>query len=168
MERQWTLRESVTVHASAESVYAALRDLRNMARWSPECIGIRRLGRGPVAEGTRFLGFNRKGLFLWFTDCRVTTARAPHEFAFRVVVFGLPVARWGYLVEAAGTPDAVRVTEYWEDLRTGPGSRVTELLGRVFTGTRPTDRAALNRDGMRATLARLRATVEQPEPPARP
>ncbi|MFJ1792025.1 SRPBCC family protein [Kitasatospora griseola] len=159
MTRQWTLRESVTVHASAEAVYAALEDLQNLARWSPECIAIRRLGGGPVTEGTRFLGFNRKGLFLWFTDCRVTTARAAREFAFRVSTFGLPVATWGYLVEPEG-PDAVRVTEYWEDLRTGRGSGLTELLGRVFTGTRPADRAALNSAGMRATLARLRAAVE--------
>ncbi|MGW4382212.1 SRPBCC family protein [Kitasatospora sp. NPDC004531] len=160
MTRQWTLRESVTVRASAESVYAAVTDLRNMARWSPECIGVRRLGGGPVAVGARFLGFNRKGPFLWFTDCRVTTAEPSREFAFHVGVFGLSVASWGYLIEPEG-PDAVRVTEYWEDLRTGPGSRLTDLLARVFSGTRPADRAALNRTGMRATLARLRTDVEQ-------
>ncbi|MFG2698290.1 SRPBCC family protein [Kitasatospora sp. NPDC048407] len=163
MTRQWTVRESVTVHASAESVYAALRDIRNLARWSPECFAIRTLGRGPVTEGTRFLGFNRKGPFVWFTDCRVSTARAPQEFAFRVAIFGLPVASWGYLIEPDG-PDAVRVTEYWEDLRTGRGSRLTEFLGRAFTGTRPTDRAEINRAGMRATLERLRAAVESTHP----
>ncbi|MFJ5925073.1 SRPBCC family protein [Kitasatospora sp. NPDC092948] len=159
MTRLWTLRESVTVHASAEAVYAAVTDLRNMARWSPECIGIRRLGGGPVAEGARFLGFNRKGPFVWFTDCRVTVARASQEFAFHVGAFGLPVASWGYLIEPDG-PDAVRVTEYWEDLRTGRGSRLTDLLGRVFSGTRPADRAGVNRAGMRATLGRLRTAVE--------
>ncbi|RKE17845.1 SRPBCC family protein [Streptomyces sp. TLI_171] len=159
MSRLWTVRESVTVHASAEAVYAAVGDLPNLARWSPECIAVRQVGRGPVRPGTRFLGFNRKGPFLWFTDCRVTVARASEEFAFRVGIFGLPVAVWGYLVEPAG-PGAVLVTEYWEDLRTGPRSGLTELLGRVFTGTRPTDRAALNRAGMRATLERLKSAVE--------
>ncbi|MFD7639313.1 SRPBCC family protein [Kitasatospora sp. NPDC059795] len=164
MTRQWTLRESITVRASAESVYAAVTDLRNMSRWSPECIGTRRLGGGgPVAVGTRFLGFNRKGPFVWFTACRVTVARPSHEFAFHVGAFGLPVAGWGYLVEPDGE-GTVRVTEYWEDLRTGRGSRLTELLGRVFSGTRPADRADLNRAGMRVTLDRLRATVEQSRP----
>ncbi|MFD5428207.1 hypothetical protein [Streptomyces sp. NPDC127084] len=53
-----------------------------------------------------------------------------------------------------------RVTEYWEDLRTGRGARLAELLGRVFTGTPPADRAELNRAGMRTTLGRIKAAVE--------
>ncbi|MDQ0960886.1 hypothetical protein QFZ66_004764 [Streptomyces sp. B4I13] len=63
----------------------------------------------------------------------------------------------GYRLEPEG--DGTLVTEYWQDLRSGAGSRVTGLLGLLFTGTRPEARAAANRAGMRTTLLRLRQTV---------
>lgn len=152
MKRRWKVQESIVVEASAEELYAALSHVRNMGKWSPECFLVWHRGR-TVREGSRFVGFNRKGPWVWFTNCRVTVADAPHEFAFGVRTFGLPVALWGYRLEREG--DATRVTEYWQDLRTGPGARLTELLGRAFTGTRPDDRADANSAGMRATLQRL-------------
>ncbi|MEV7320796.1 SRPBCC family protein [Streptomyces sp. NPDC093970] len=156
MERLWKLQESIVVEAPRTEVYAALSHLRNMGKWSPECFWV--WHRGTTAHaGTGFVGFNRKGPLVWFTTCRVTVAEAPHEFAFRVGTFGLPVALWGYRLEQEG--GATRVTEYWQDLRTGRGARVTELLGLVFTGTRPGARAAANRAGMRTTLRRLRQAV---------
>ncbi|MGW3493952.1 SRPBCC family protein [Streptomyces sp. NPDC001020] len=157
VERVWTVEESVLVGAAVEDVYAAVSRLRNMGRWSPECFAVWHRGQ-EARQGTGFVGFNRKGLLFWFTTCRVTRAEKPYEFAFRVTVFGLPVALWGYRFQAEG--DATRVTEYWEDLRTGPGARTAELLGRVFTGIRPADRAEANRAGMRATLGRIRAALE--------
>ncbi|MEU2155231.1 hypothetical protein ABZ532_09430 [Streptomyces sp. NPDC019396] len=78
--------------------------------------------------------------------------------AFRVTVFGLPVAEWGYRCEPEGS--GTRVTEYWQDLRTGRGAPLAELLGRVFTGTPPADRAEINRAGMRTTLGRIKAAAE--------
>jgi len=153
VERVWKAEESVVVGAPAQDVYAAVSELRNMGRWSPECFAVWCRGQ-VVREGTRFVGFNRKGLLFWFTTCRVTRAERPCEFAFQVTTFGLPVALWGYRFEPEGA--ATRVTEYWEDLRTGPGSRAAELLGRVFTGTPPAARAEINRAGMRTTLGRLR------------
>ncbi|MGW1267820.1 SRPBCC family protein [Streptomyces sp. NPDC002491] len=162
MERLWEIEESIVVDAPGSDVYAALSQLRNMGRWSPECFYV--WHRGTTArEGTGFVRFNRKGPLVWFTTCRVTVAEAPHEFAFRVSSFGLPVALWGYRLEPEG--DGTLVTEYWRDLRSGAGARVTELLGRLFTGTRPEARAAANRAGMRTTLLRLSqaVTAERPE-----
>ncbi|MDR3080560.1 MAG: SRPBCC family protein [Streptomyces sp.] len=159
VQRLWKAEENVLVAAtSVEEAYAAVSRLRNMGRWSPECFAIWHRGQ-EAREGTRFVGFNRKGLLLWFTTCRVTRAESPYEFAFQVTTFGLPVALWGYRFESEGA--ATRITEYWEDLRTGgPGARTAELLGRVFTGTRPAERAEINRAGMRATLDRIRADLE--------
>ncbi|MFI1764514.1 SRPBCC family protein [Streptomyces sp. NPDC020800] len=156
VKRLWKVEESVLVDASAKDVYAAVADLRNMGKWSPECFGVWIRGR-EVRAGTGFVGFNRKGFLLWFTTCRVVRAERSREFAFRVTTFGLPVALWGYRFQPE--EGATRVTEYWEDLRTGPGARTAEFLGRVFTGTRPADRAEVNRAGMRTTLGRLKASL---------
>nr|WP_202035495.1 SRPBCC family protein [Streptomyces mexicanus] len=152
----WEVQESIVVGAPRAEVYAALSHLQNMGEWSPECFCVWHRGT-TVREGTGFVGFNRKGPLVWFTTCRVTVADAPNEFAFRVSTFGLPVALWGYRLEPAR--EGTRVTEYWKDLRSGPGARVTELLGLVFTGTRPEARAAANRAGMRTTLRRLQQAL---------
>lgn len=161
MERCWEIEESVFIEAAPEQVYAAVADVRSMGRWSPECRAVRGVPPGPAAVGARFIGFNRKGPFLWFTSCRVTRAEPGAEFAFQVSTFGLPVALWGY--RFAAEADGARVTEYWQDLRTGRRAVLTELLGRIFTGTRPDRRHLANRAGMRATLGRLKQTLENRE-----
>ncbi|MFE7189574.1 SRPBCC family protein [Kitasatospora sp. NPDC057541] len=159
MNRQWSVEESMLIGARPEVVYRAVSDIRRMGEWSPECKAVL-ARRGPAAAGSPFIGFNRRGVAVWFTTCRVTRAEEGREFAFRVGVFGLPVASWGYRFEPA--PDGgTTVTEYWRDLRKGPGARLTELLGLVFTATRPIDRARINRQGMRTTLERLKRAVER-------
>jgi hypothetical protein len=156
MDRQWSVEESVGVGAAApEAVYRVVSDVRRMGEWSPECRAVW-AGRGPLGAGSRFVGFNRKGPFVWFTTCRVTVADEGREFAFQVGVFGLPVAEWGYRFEPDG--EGTKLTEYWRDLRAGRGAGLTELLGRVFTGTPPQARAEHNRAGMRTTLERIRAS----------
>ncbi|QNP68960.1 SRPBCC family protein [Streptomyces roseirectus] len=156
-ERRWRVEESVLVRATPERAYRAISDVRRMGAFSPECVGVWVRRRGPVTLGTRFTGFNRKGPWLWFTDCRVVRADPARDFAFRVTSFGLPIALWGYRF----TPeqDGTLVTEYWEDLRTGRKGRPAELLG-FFTGTRPEVRHRVNAEGMRATLGRLKAELE--------
>jgi hypothetical protein len=88
----------------------------------------------------------------------VTRADEGHDFEFKVSTFGMPVALWGYRVEARDGGSLV--TEYWEDLRDGRSAPVAKLLGLVFTGTRPAVRVRVNRAGMRITLARLKSAVE--------
>ena len=145
--------EQVTIGVPPDVAYRAVRDVRRMARWSPECfatwVWARRDG-----EPARFVGFNRRGPFVWFTTCRVVVAEPGEEFAFDVTTFGLPVARWGY--RFAAVPEDTDVTEYWVDRR-GRGARV---LGRVFTGRVADMRPEANRDGMRTTLARLKRELE--------
>ncbi|MER5973161.1 SRPBCC family protein [Streptomyces sp. NPDC002055] len=159
VERRWEIEESVFVEAAPEAVYAAIADVRSMGRWSPECVAVRGVPPGPAPAGARFLGFNRKGPFFWFTDCRVTSAEPGAAFAFRVGTFGLPVALWGYRFAPEG--DGTRVTEHWRDLRTGRRGGVAQLLGRIFTGTRPDQRHLANRVQMRATLERLKQELER-------
>ncbi|WP_418955348.1 SRPBCC family protein [Streptomyces tritici] len=155
MERLRSLEESAVVDASPEAVYRLVSDLRNMGRWSPECRKVL-VSSPPARRGTRFVGLNRRGPFVWFTTGRVTQAREDREFTFEVSAFGLPLARWGYRFEPEGA--GTRVTEFWQDLRTG---RLGDTLGAVFAGTNPERRVAVNRAGMRTTLERIAREAAQ-------
>ncbi|MEO3786673.1 SRPBCC family protein [Actinocorallia sp. B10E7] len=159
-EREWVAEESVLIHAPVEKVFAAVSDPRRAAEWSPEVFRVR-LRDSPVEEGSRFTGFNRRGPFVWFTDCEVTAHVPDRVHAFRVHSFGMEVALWGYRLEPVG--DSTRLTEYWHDLRRDHWSAgIVSFLGRVFTGVRPDRRAALNREGMRTTLNRIKTELETP------
>ncbi|WP_416903958.1 SRPBCC family protein [Micromonospora echinospora] len=147
------ITERITVSAPARTVYAAVADVRRMARWSPECFAVW-VTRRDSGRPERFVGWNRRGPFLWFTTCRVVTATPGEEFAFDVTTFGQPVARWGYRFAETGA--GTDVTEYWQDRRNG----AARLLGRVFTGRAATERPVVNRDGMRETLRRLKRELE--------
>lgn len=176
MEREWVIEESVVVAADPDRVYAAVAQPRRMTAWSPELFAVWMLGgrrtagaRGraevgaPVRPGTRFVGFNRRGPWVWFTTCRVSAAVPGEVFAFRVSSFGMPVALWGYRVEGIGA-GATRLTEYWEDQRRDSRwEGLVALLGRIFTGVPAHRRAEVNRAGMRATLARIKEAVEAPD-----
>ena len=145
--------ERVVVAAPPDKVFSAISDVRTMARWSPECFAVWVWSR---REGlpARFVGFNRRGAFVWFTTCRVVAA-APGEFAFDVTTFGMPVSRWGYRLTPA--PEGTEIEEYWQDRR----GRGAIRLGRVFTGRVVHERPAVNRDNMRRTLARLKSELER-------
>jgi hypothetical protein len=81
------------VAAPAAEVFAAVADVRRITRWSPECFAVwsRRSEKG---KPTRFIGWNRRGPFVWFSSCQVRVANPGTEFAFDVTALGFPVARW--------------------------------------------------------------------------
>jgi polyketide cyclase/dehydrase/lipid transport protein len=145
------VREHVTIGVPPAVVYAAVADVRRMARWSPECFAVWVWSRRP----TRFVGFNRRGPAVWFTTCRVVSEVPGEEFAFDVTTFGMPVARWGYRLTAV--PEGTELTEHWTDRR----SRGAHLMGRVFTGRVADHREEANRVGMRTTLERIKADLER-------
>ena len=147
------IADSITVAAPAADVYQAVSDPRRLARWSPECFATlvwSRRGGVPA----RFVGFNRRGPWIWFTTCRVVTAEPGREFAFDVTTFGMPVSRWSYQVAAVN--GGTEVTERWLDQR-GRGAHV---LGRMFTGKVANARPEANREGISTTLARLKRELE--------
>jgi Polyketide cyclase / dehydrase and lipid transport len=145
--------EQIEVAVPRAQAYAAVAEIKRMAKWSPECFAVwiwRREGGRPA----RFIGWNRRGPFIWFTTCRVDRARPGEEFAFEVTTFGQPVARWGYRFEEV--PEGTRVTESWIDRR----NRAAYVLGRIFTGKVTQVRPEANRAGMRETLRRLKNELE--------
>jgi uncharacterized protein YndB with AHSA1/START domain len=158
VEREWVAEESVLIEAPLGKVYAAVADPRAMTAWSPELFAVWMRG-GQAAEGRKFTGFNRRGLFVWFTGCEVTSVVPEQSFAYRVSSFRMPVALWGFRLEAV--PGGTRLTQYWQDLRRDRRSAgFVSLLGLIFTGVKSEDRAGLNRAGMRATLSRLKTSLE--------
>ena len=68
--------EQITVAVPADRVFAAVSDVRRMARWSPECFAVWVLGRRPDGLPDRFVGWNRRAAYVWFTTGKVTVARA--------------------------------------------------------------------------------------------
>src|SRR4051794_29740539 len=68
-----TVEESIVIEAGPERVYGALADPRRMGEWSPELFRVWLRG-DPAEPGTRFVGFNRIGWRVWFTNCRVSVA----------------------------------------------------------------------------------------------
>jgi hypothetical protein len=147
------VEERVTVAAPPSRAYELVARADRMARWSPETFAVwvtRRRDGWP----TRFVGFNRRKGYVWFTTCRVVVAEPGREFAFDVSTFGMPVARWGYRFTATG--GRTEITEYWIDRR----SRGAYRLGRIFTGRSADARPEVNREGMRTTLARLATELD--------
>ncbi len=146
--------EKITIAAPPESVFATVSDVRRMARLSPECFAVWVLGRRPDGLPDRFVGWNRRVAYVWFTTCKVVVAEPGREFAFDVTTFGQPVSRWGYRLAPSG--DGTEVTEYWQDSR----SATAMTLGRIFTGKVVHDRPAANRVNMAQTLGRLKQMLE--------
>jgi hypothetical protein len=145
---------SIEIGAAPAVVYALVSDLPRMGEWSPECVKCEWLdGATGATPGAKFKGHNRLGARRWSTTGRIVTAEPGKELAFEITSLGgLKVAKWGYVIEA--TPAGSRVTEYTEDQR----GRTMHILGQLATGVK--DRGDHNREGMTATLERVKAEAE--------
>ncbi|GAA1630893.1 SRPBCC family protein [Nocardia ninae] len=151
------MQDSVTVRmaAPADTIWELVSDITNTGRFSPETFAAEWLGgaTGP-AVGVKFRGHvNRNGWGLkYWTVCRIDAAEPGREFAFTVLGPGnMPINTWRYRFEPVeGGTD---VTESFQ-LHSNPVLRVYWLLaGRA--------RRKTNVNGMRETLNRIKAVVEQ-------
>lgn len=148
---------STVIDVDAPVLYDAIRDPRNMARWSPESTGADMVGNRLPRVGERFKGRNRIWM-PWRTDCRVIAAHRARVFSFDVAFAGWPVARWTYELRALAG-GATGITETWDDRRTGFSGRILRLAA-VLLG-RGRDAAGRNRRTMRITLAAMKADMER-------
>jgi len=151
--------EAVEIATSRGAAWAAISDPAKYSRWSPEHVGVRRLGSASEvwAVGDRFIGTN-KMWFRWSTTCTVATVIPQQTFAFDVVYMHFPVARWEYSLADGAAAGTVRVTERWTDHRVGVIGTPTRFAG-VLVG-RGLDAAEHNRHTMRATLQALKLELE--------
>lgn len=149
-----TAEVSIDVNAPAVRVYEMVSDLPRMGEWSPECVRcVWRGGATVAAPGAKFKGYNRLGWRRWSTQGTVVSAEPGRELAWDVRAARFPIARWTYRIEETG-PSSCRVTELWEDHRSG----FSTWLGTVASGV--PNRGEHNTAGMQATLERIKAEAE--------
>jgi hypothetical protein len=147
---------SAVVAALPEDVYALVADVTRMPEFSPEVVSCRWLeGATGAAAGVRFEAINAAGNGKRWTNRPVGTVADPgREFAFaRTEPFAGTIA-WRYRFEPTGA--GTRVVESYEVER--PVTRLGWfVIEKVFRGG---DRRQALREGMIATLDRLRAAAE--------
>ena len=131
-----------------------ISNITRMPEWSPEQSKATWLrGATGPAVGAKFRGTNRNGWRRWSTYCTVTAADPGLRFAFRVKSYGLNVSDWIYEIEP--TAGGCRVSESTIDLR----GFLIKTGGGPVTGVH--DRATHNLEGIRTTLANLKAAAER-------
>ena len=148
---------TVTVAAPPDAAYGVVADITRMGELSPVCTG----GEW-VEEGKTFTGHNAIGEFTWSTTCRVEVAEPGKEFAFvnTGIDGAFELVRWGYRFRPVD--GGTEVTETWQVLpdyadfvRAGaPDATDADVEQRVE------GMAAMAREGMAATLQRLKEIVE--------
>lgn len=146
------LEETVEVDAAPAKVWSLVADLPRMASWSPQVMKTFVRG-GPVQLGTRTINVNRSGLFVWPTQGKVVRFEPHSEIAVRIkdnrTIWSFTLAP----TEAGGT----RLTQRRE---TPDGiSDISLKLTKAVLGGQESFTAQL-REGMRETLARIRAEAE--------
>ena len=147
---------SIVVAAPPEDVYALVADVTRMPEFSPEVVSCRWLGgaTGP-APGARFEAVNASAAGKrWKNRPVVTVAEAGREFAFTRTEPLAGTIAWRYRFEPDGA--GTRVVESYEVER--PVTRLGWfVIEKVFRGG---DRRTALREGMLATLDRIKATAE--------
>jgi uncharacterized protein YndB with AHSA1/START domain len=147
---------SVTVHirAPAERIWELVSDVTKIGRYSPETFEAQWLdGATGPSVGARFRGHvkrNGRGPTYW-TTCTVTECVPGQVFAFTVGPKDKPLNTWRYQLVPRG--EGTDVTESFQ-----LGDSVWLCLYWALLGWA---RGRANRNGMRATLERIRAEVER-------
>jgi uncharacterized protein YndB with AHSA1/START domain len=154
------MRDSVTVHmaAPADRVWDLVSDVTRVGEFSPETFEAEWLdGAGGPAVGTRFRGHvrrNGRGPVYW-TVCTVTACDPGREFAFAVAGPGGTILNtWRYQLEPSN--GGTDVTESF--------ALPDTLLTRLYWMIAGAARGRTNRNGMRATLERVKAVAESATP----
>jgi uncharacterized protein YndB with AHSA1/START domain len=144
---------SVQIDAPPERIYDIVTDVAQMGRLSPECIGGRWLdGATGPAVGARFKGTNKRGFARWSTTNKVIEAEVGRAFSFETQQSGY---RWTYRFEPDGAGTVV--TESRAPFKDRP--MVAKVFTKLLLGGEAGHEGEL-RDGMRATLDRVKAIAE--------
>jgi uncharacterized protein YndB with AHSA1/START domain len=147
------LEATIEIDAPPARVWALVSDLRNMARWSPQCVKTFVKGGGEIGLGTQMINLNRRKLLFWPTQSKVVRFAPEKEIAFRVKE---NYTVWSYELEPTAT--GTRVTARREaphgisDLSIG---LTKAALGGVDVFTEEL------LAGMQDTLARIKADAER-------
>jgi uncharacterized protein YndB with AHSA1/START domain len=145
---------SIHVDAPVSEVWDLVTDVTRIGEFSPETFEARwtRGSTGPEVGATFKGHVKRNGVGpTYWSLCTVTRCVPEEEFEFSVGTAQTAVNNWGYALSAEG--GGTRVTEYFR-LETALPFRVYwALLGHL--------RGRTNQRGMRTTLRRMKAVLEQ-------
>lgn len=146
--------ESLYVDATPEAVWALVSDVTRIGEFSPETFEARwtRGSTGPEL-GAWFKGHvkrNGVGPTYWAL-CQVTACVPQEVFEFAVGPEQMALTNWGYRLRPDG--EGTTVTEYFRIEPSVPMRLYWAVLGPL--------RGRTNRRGMRTTLQRMKAVLEQ-------
>ncbi len=147
-------QESVTVQASAETLYDLVSDITRTGEWSPVCTSCwweDDVNAGQL--GAWFTGRNELPHRSWETRSQVVAAERGREFAW---VVGGSLVRWGYTLTPADT--GTTLSESWEFLPGGI-AMFEEKYGDEAS-VQITDRTQHALDGIPKTLAAIKRIAE--------
>jgi hypothetical protein len=147
-------RESVTVGASAESLYDLVSDITRTGEWSPVCTSCWWDDEAVAGQvGAWFTGHNELPHRTWDTRSEVVAATHGREFAW---VVGGRYVRWGFAmtpVEGGAT-----LTESWDFLPRGIAMFEEKYGAEASDQIAERTRQAL--DGIPKTLAAVKRIAE--------
>lgn len=152
-----SLGDEVTleIDAPVAEVWDLVSDVTRIGEFSPETFEARwtRGSTGPEVGATFKGHVKRNGVGpTYWSGCRVTRCEPERLFEFAVGTEAATVNNWGYRLEPLGA-DRTRVTEYFRMEPTLPVRLYWLALGWA--------RGRTNRRGMRTTLERMKAVLEQ-------
>lgn len=146
--------ESVTVQASAESLYDLVSDITRTGEWSPVCTSCWWDDEDSAGQsGAWFTGRNELPHRTWETRSQVVAADRGREFAW---VVGGRFVRWGFTMTPAAS--GATLTESWEFLPDG-----IAMFEEKFGDDAPAqiaDRTRQALDGIPKTLAAIKRIAE--------
>jgi len=147
-------QESVTVQASAETLYDLVSDITRTGEWSPVCTSCWWDDEDSAGQvGAWFTGRNELPHRTWETRSQVVAAERGREFAW---VVGGSFVRWGFTLTPADT--GTTLTESWEFLPAGI-AMFEEKFGDGAS-VQITDRTQQALDGIPKTLAAIKRIAE--------
>lgn len=140
--------------APPDRIWDLVSDVTRIGRYSPETFEAEWLdGATGPAPGARFRGHVKRNGWgpIYWTTCTVIACEPGQEFSFGVGPPTKPLNVWGYKFAPSG--GGTDVTESFQLADTALLRLYWTLLGWA--------RGRTNRDGMRATLERIKVEVEQ-------
>ncbi|MCZ2404952.1 SRPBCC family protein [Paenarthrobacter sp. Z7-10] len=147
-------QESVTVQASAQTLYDLVSDITRTGEWSPVCTSCwwdDEVNAGQV--GAWFTGRNELPHRSWETRSLVVAAERGREFVW---VVGGSLVRWGFTLTPAET--GTTLSESWEFLPSGIAMFEEKFAEMAYVQI--TDRTQQALDGIPKTLAAIKRIAE--------
>jgi hypothetical protein len=153
-KRPYSHQESVTVNASAQTLYNLVSDVTRTGEWSPVCASCWWEDEATVGQvDSWFTGRNELPERTWETRSQVVAAEHGREFAW---VVGGKYVRWGYTLTAADS--GTILTESWDFLPEGI-SMFEEKYGADALA-QIADRTQQALEGIPITLAAIKRIAE--------